>query len=56
LIVRVIGVVNKHEFADLFLVEHDLAQRKGVPKTHTGDKLNKEKISFKKAFMVLTHK
>jgi hypothetical protein len=46
-----VGVVNEHEFANLFLVEH-LARRKGES---IGDKPYKEPISIERDLVVPTH-
>jgi hypothetical protein len=48
-----VGVVNEHEFANLFLVEH-LARRKGES-IHIGDKPYKEPISIERDQVVHTH-
>jgi len=48
-----IGVVDQHEFANLFLVEH-LARSK-AESTHIGDKPYKETISIEQGVMVPTN-
>ena len=50
---ELVGVVDAHEFANLFLVEH-LARRKGES-IHIGDRPYKERISIEGGLVVHTH-
>ena len=51
--IKLVAVVDEHEFANLFLLEH-LARGKGES-IHVGDKPYKERISIEGSLVVHTH-